>query len=126
MGRWVQKGPMALIPEHHILDHIQQLIRREGQGHRESHRFANAVQNDVILTYRLRELRLRSQERPRRRGATRPGRAPQPRRDIADPGIAAGSVKPIRNNHAVAICARPGKPDSQATSHGRFWPAGIW
>ena len=75
---------MALIPEHHILDHIQQLIRREGQGHRESHRFANAVQNDVILTYRLRELRLRSQERPRRRGATRPGRAPQPRRASSD------------------------------------------
>ena len=55
---------MALVAEHHILEHIQKIIRHEGRGRREAHRFANAVQNDPILSYRLRELRLRSQERP--------------------------------------------------------------
>ena len=57
---------MSLVTEHCLLDHVQHWIRHEGRGHREAHRFANAIQNDPILAYRFRELRLRSQDRPRK------------------------------------------------------------
>ena len=70
---------MALVSEHHLLEHLQKVIRAEGQGRREAHRFASAVFNDPILTYRLRELRVRSQERPRRQFRPRPPQHPHAR-----------------------------------------------
>ena len=79
---------MVLIPEHHILEHLQKLIRHEGQGRREAHRFASAVYNDPILTYRLRELRLRSQNRFPRHQRRQPHRPRDSARSPAAPAPA--------------------------------------